>query len=136
MKLGDVAAGTAQVEESKWTLPYPASSIAEPAITLAEALAVDPGRDTTICRWHGGQHTHLSIAGKVYFCGLGRQYYRHTRQLSEFLRPLQYPGRKIAAYGRDCDHYASTPPACGNQSEELQLRQFGNTRPEVREGLA
>jgi hypothetical protein len=91
MKLSDLAAGTAQAEESKWTLPYPASSLAEPTITLAEALAVDLGRDTTVCRWHNGSHMHLSVDGKVYFCARGRMYFRYTKQPSEFLRPLQYP---------------------------------------------
>jgi hypothetical protein len=45
------------------SLTYPRSSLAEPAITIAEALAVDLGRDTTICRWHRGQYTHLNTEG-------------------------------------------------------------------------
>jgi hypothetical protein len=47
MKLSDLVIGGAQAEESRWTLPYPASSAAEPAITLVEALAVDLALDTT-----------------------------------------------------------------------------------------
>jgi hypothetical protein len=88
MKLSDLIAEGAQPEESKW--PHPASSLANPPVTLAEALAVDLGRDTTICRWHRGQYTHLNADGKVYFCPTGRMYWRYTRQPSEFLRPLHY----------------------------------------------
>ena len=91
MKLSDLTGGTAQAEESRWTLPYPASSLADPPITLAEALAVDLDRDTTVCRWHNGTHTHLSVEGKVYWCARGRMYFRHTKQPSAFLRPLRYP---------------------------------------------
>jgi len=89
MKLSDLAID--QSEESRWTLPHPASSLADPPITLAEALAVDLGRDTTICRWHRGKYTHLNVDGRVYFCPSGRMYWRYTKQPSEFLRPLRYP---------------------------------------------
>ena len=78
-------------EGTKWTLPYPASSLADPPITLAEALAVDLGRDTTLCRLHRGQLTHLNEDGKVYFCPIGRRFWRYTKQPNEFLRALQYP---------------------------------------------
>ena len=91
MKFSELNAGTAQAEELRWTLPYPASSLADPPITLSEALAVDLGRDTTICRWHRGQYTHLNADGNVYFCPIGRMYWRHTKRPSEFLRPLPYP---------------------------------------------
>src|SRR6516165_2960708 len=50
MKFSELNAGTAQAEESRWALPYPASSLADPPITLAEALAVDPAQETTLCR--------------------------------------------------------------------------------------
>jgi hypothetical protein len=51
--------------------------------------AVDLGRDTTLCRWHKGEFTHLNVEGTVYFCPIGRMYYRHSKQLSDFLRPLR-----------------------------------------------
>jgi hypothetical protein len=89
MKLSDLVAGAAPAEE-KWTLPYPASSLADPPITLAEARAVDIGCDTTICRLHGGHYTHLNVDGHVYFCPTGRMYWRYSKQPSEFLRPLAY----------------------------------------------
>ena len=90
MKLSDLTAGTVQPKESKWTLPYPASSLAEPSITLVEALAVDPAHDTTVCRWHKGQLTHLNADGMVYFCPIGRMYWRYSKQPNDFLRPLRY----------------------------------------------
>ena len=78
-------------EGTQWTLPYPASSLAEPAITAAEALAVDLATDTTLCRLHRGQYAHLNEDGKVYFCPIGRMCWRYMKRPSEFLRPLTYP---------------------------------------------
>jgi hypothetical protein len=46
---------------------YPCSELAEPPITDEEAEAVDLGRDTTLCRLHRGQYTHLNLDGRVYF---------------------------------------------------------------------
>lgn len=89
MKLSELTAGTAP-ENAEESLPYPCSSLADPPITVAEARAVDLGRDTTVCRWHKGQLAHLNADGKVYFCPTGRMYWRHTKQLSDFLKPLQY----------------------------------------------
>jgi hypothetical protein len=77
-------------EELRGTLPYPASSLADPPITLAEALAVDLAQDTTLCRLHRGQLTHLNEDGRVYFCPIGRMFWRHSKRPSEFLRPLTY----------------------------------------------
>jgi hypothetical protein len=90
MKLSELNAGNAPSESSAESLPYPRSELAAPSITAAEALAVDLGRDTTPCRRHGGQFTHLNIDGKAYFCSMGRMYYRHSKQLSELLKPLPY----------------------------------------------
>jgi hypothetical protein len=70
---------------------YPCSSLAEPPISHAEARAVDLGRDTTPCRWHKGEFTHLSVDGKVYFCPIGMQFFRQSKQLSDLLRPLPHP---------------------------------------------
>jgi hypothetical protein len=69
---------------------YPRSTLADPPITDAEAEAVDLGRDTTLCRLHGGQLVHLNVDGKVYYCAKGCMYFRYTRQPSELLRPLHY----------------------------------------------
>jgi hypothetical protein len=89
MKLSDLAADAAQPDESKW--PYPASSLADPPITLTEALAVDLAHDTTPCRLHRGQYTHLNADGKIYFCPIGRMYWRYAKRPSEFLKPLTFP---------------------------------------------
>jgi len=91
MKLSDLVTGTAQAEESRWTLPFPASSLAEPPINPAEAMAVDLGCDTTLCLRHPREYTYLNTDGKVYFCPVGRMYWRYSKQPSEFLRPLRYP---------------------------------------------
>ena len=88
MKLSERTGAAAPREE--WPLPYPASTLAEPPITLAEARAVDLGQDTTRCRRHMGEYTHLSLDGKVYFCAVGRMLFRHSKLPSEFLRPLRY----------------------------------------------
>jgi hypothetical protein len=88
MKLSDLNAGSGPRESAEESLPYPCSELADPPITIAEARAVDMGRDTTLCRWHRGQFTHLNADGAVYFCPVGRQYWRYTKQPSDFLRPL------------------------------------------------
>jgi len=49
----------------------------DPPITLAEAQAVDAD-DTTLCRLHRGQLTHLNEDGKDYFCPVGQMYWRYT----------------------------------------------------------
>lgn len=90
-KLNEVMAALPPLEEHgelEKSLPYPCSEFADPPITLAEARAIDLGRDTAICRYHGGQFTHLCVDGNVYFCAIGKQCWRYTRQPSDFLRPL------------------------------------------------
>ena len=85
MKASEWRATRAPSEESdEGALPYPCSELADPPITTDEARAVDLGRDTTVCRWHRGQHTHLNVDGKVYFCAIGDQLFRHTKQPSGF----------------------------------------------------
>jgi hypothetical protein len=71
---------------------YPRSTLADPPITDAEAEAVDLGRDTTLCRLHGGQFTHLNVDSGMYFCAKGGMLFRYTKRPSEFLKPLHYPG--------------------------------------------
>jgi hypothetical protein len=90
MKLSDLHAASGPREGPEESLPYPCSELADPPITIAEAHAVDLGSDTTICRWHRGEVAHLNVDGKAYFCPIGRMYYRHAKQLSEFLKPLPY----------------------------------------------
>jgi hypothetical protein len=91
MKLSELNAGCAPSESVEESLPYPCSGLADPPVTVAEARAVDFGRDTTLCRWHRGEFTHLNVEGKVYFCPIGGQYWRHSKQLSDFLRRLPDP---------------------------------------------
>ena len=74
----------------EWALPYPASTLAEPPITVDEARAATE----TICRWHEGliarSPTQSDTDGKVFFCPIGRMYWRYAKQSSGFLKPLLY----------------------------------------------
>ena len=88
MKLSELEA-LSPGERTEWTLPYPASSLADPPITLAEARAVNLAQYTKPCRLHRGQYTHLNADGSVYFCAIGRMYWRYSKRPSEFLRPLR-----------------------------------------------
>jgi hypothetical protein len=88
MKLSGLNTGYAPSDGSEQPLLYARSELADPPITIAEARAVDLGGDTTVCRWHKGELAQLNIEGRVYFCAVGRQYFRHSKQLSDFLRPL------------------------------------------------
>lgn len=91
MKLSDLHAGNAPSEGPPEFLPYPCSGLADPPITISEARAIDLARDTTICRWHRGEWTQLNVEGNVYFCPIGRMYWRHTRLLSDYLTRPRYP---------------------------------------------
>ncbi len=85
------ATNTPGEESDQEVLPYPTfSALADPPITAEEARAVDLSGDTTVCRWHRGLHTHLNTDGKVYFCPIGRMYWRYAKQPSDFLKPLRY----------------------------------------------
>ena len=46
---------------------------------------------TTLCLRHRGEYTYLNTHGKVYFCPIGRMYWRYSKMPSEFLKPLRYP---------------------------------------------
>lgn len=74
----------------EWALPYPASTIAEPPIMAEEARAATE----TICRWHEGRiatsPTPSDTEGTVFFCPIGRMYWRYAKQMSGFLKPLVY----------------------------------------------
>lgn len=91
MKLSELHGGTEPRESSEWTLPHPASSSADPPITAAEARAAD----TAVCRWHNGRIVHSPTPadryGNVYFCPVGRTYWRYSKQDSGFYAPLDYP---------------------------------------------
>jgi hypothetical protein len=98
MKLSEFLAPESAPETFEDRLPYPCSELAEPAITLDEARAAD----TAICRWHNGriktEPTQSDVEGGVYFCPIGRQYWRYSKQGGGFLKlpPLQYPKARIA----------------------------------------
>jgi hypothetical protein len=82
---------TADASQDQLVLPYRRSDIAEPAITPDEARAPE----TAICRWHNGHIGHTRVSsdaeGKVYFCPMGRMYWRLNKRMSDFLKPLTYP---------------------------------------------
>lgn len=73
-----------------WSLPHPSSSLADPPISVAEAQAAE----TATCRWHHGHISHTRVTsdawGKVYFCPIGRQYWRLNEWLGDFLKPLVF----------------------------------------------
>jgi hypothetical protein len=87
MKPSDIKAGLAEAELE---LPYARSNRADPAITHAEALAAPP----TNCRWHNGliktEPTQDDTDGKVFFCPIGKMYWRYTKSSEGFFKPLRY----------------------------------------------
>ncbi len=74
--------------EVRSALPYKPSPLAEPPITYAEVMGVDFAQDTSVCWWHKGEMGHLREDGKVYFCPVGKQYYRHQKWMAQFFKPL------------------------------------------------
>jgi len=92
MKLSEFfAVSTPETLEDR--LPFPRSEIADPPIAMDEARAAD----TAICRRHNGRiktdPTQGDVEGRVYFCPIGRQYWRYSKQGGGFLNlpPLRYP---------------------------------------------
>lgn len=69
-------------------LPYPRSDIADPPIAEAEARAAQD----SICRHHKGLICQTGdVEGTVFFCPIGREYWRYTKQTSGMFKPLIYP---------------------------------------------
>ena len=74
-----------------WKLPYPRGELADPPITEDEAHAAD----TTICRRHrliDDSSTLSEVEGRVYICGVGREYFRHSKRDEKMYAPLRYRG--------------------------------------------
>lgn len=76
-----------------WNLPYPRSERADPPISLEEARSAA----TTNCPRHRGliaqERTQADTEGRVYFCGVGRQYWRYASKSGGKLAPLNYRWR-------------------------------------------
>jgi hypothetical protein len=91
MKLSELTGGGSMREECDWTLPYPRSDLAEPPITIEEARAAE----TANCRRHRGliatSPLPSDVHGRVYFCGSGRQYWRHDSHSGGMYAPLRFP---------------------------------------------
>lgn len=72
-------------------LDYPASGDAMPPIHPEEAR----GAATAICRYHKGRIIHGLATGErygqVFYCPIGRQYWRLTERVSAMHRPLAWP---------------------------------------------
>lgn len=48
--------------------------------------------DTAICRIHNGLINQTGDReGSVWFCPIGGQFWRYTKEVSGFNRPLRYP---------------------------------------------
>jgi hypothetical protein len=93
MKPSERRAASALVEQAEGgELPYPRSSTAEPLITAEEARAAD----TAICRLHKGLIASSPLASdaedRVYFCPIGRMYWRYSKQPSGMFSPLRFRG--------------------------------------------
>jgi len=84
MKLSEFNAAPREAED---VLPYPRSELADPPITVDEARAAA----TTKCRLHQLPDEPQSyVEGRVYFCGIGRQYFRSSKRDEKMYAPLHY----------------------------------------------
>jgi hypothetical protein len=64
------------------------SPLARPPIQAIET----EGADTAICPYHKGLIRETGDKeGTVFFCPIGRQYWRYTKQRSGMYAPIQYP---------------------------------------------
>jgi hypothetical protein len=71
--------------------PHEASELAEPLVIPDEAAKAE----TAVCRAHKGriadQLADGDYYGRVYFCPIGRMYWRLTKHLSGLQAPLKFP---------------------------------------------
>lgn len=76
----------------------PCSPLAEPSITLEEINAARSRSDQeTVCRWHKGlivtSPTATDTEGAVFYCPIGRMWWRYSKQMSGMYAPLSYNWR-------------------------------------------
>lgn len=45
---------------------------------------------TAICLKHGSKFAHLNELGRVYYCPIGREHWRHEKAASLY-KPLRFP---------------------------------------------
>jgi hypothetical protein len=90
MKLSEFKAVSTPQDAEEEALPYPKSDMADPPITRAEALAAE---EATCCLHNGRIKTDplpSDTDGRVYFCPIGRQYWRYKKGGLHNLPPLKY----------------------------------------------
>jgi hypothetical protein len=89
MKLSEFKAVSAP-QEAEDALPYRRSEIADPPITTDEARAAD----IAVCRMHKGliaeSPTPSDTEGRVYFCPIGKTYWRYSKRANQMYAPLRY----------------------------------------------
>ena len=93
MKLSEFKA-VSEPQEAEDALPYPRSDSADPPISIDEARAAD----ASTCCWHNGRiktdPTSSDVEGRVYFCPIGREYWRLSKHEGGLkLAPLRYGGQ-------------------------------------------
>ena len=88
MKLSEFKGGILPREESNDdNLSYPRSDLAEPPITEDEARVAGE----SICKYHKGLILQTGdVNGRVFFCPLGRMFWRFTTQQGGMYQPLRY----------------------------------------------
>lgn len=76
----------------------PCSELADPPILLDEIYAArGRGDHETVCRRHKGliatSPTATDTEGRVFYCPIGRMWWRYTKQMSGMYAPLNYRSR-------------------------------------------
>lgn len=69
------------------------SDAARPPVTPEEAEEVERKMRHSICRIHDGLVSQTGdVEGRVFFCPIGKQFWRYTaKQVSGLYAPLHYP---------------------------------------------
>ena len=99
MKLSELGAYMAppQSQSDVAEMP-PCSQFADPPILLEEINAARGlGDQETVCRWHKGliatSPTAMDTEGRVFYCPVGRMWWRYTKKISGMHSPLSYRWR-------------------------------------------
>jgi hypothetical protein len=92
MKPSELKAAKTRAVDDDGKKRCPSSPRADPPIREAETVAAQ----VSICRWHDGL-VRLTGAkdGAVFFCPIGKQYWRNAKRDESFHRALRYPKRGV-----------------------------------------
>ena len=92
MRPSELKAAKTRAVDDDGKKKYASSTRADPPISDAETLATQ----VSICRWHDGLVRLTGAKDEaVFFCPIGKQYWRYAKRDESFHRALRYAKRGV-----------------------------------------